>query len=110
MKSTSEKKYFTATKAPLYKNKRKSPPKIALSDVSPKNEVKEMFMQWFKKNKNVGSIMSKADVVQNILTKINAKQEDAMASAINDLKTEGLIEIQADEVTLVLTQKGFDSL
>ena len=109
MKSTSEKKHFTTTKAPLYKNKRKSPPKSTASDVSPKNEVKEMFMQWFEKNKNVGSIMSKADVVQNILTKINAKQEDAMASAINDLKTEGLIEIQEDGVTLVLTQKGFDS-
>ena len=109
MKSTPQKKYFDTTKSPSHSHKRKTHPKSTASDISPKNEVKEMFMQWFK-NKNVGTIMSKGDVVQNILIKINAKQEDALASAINELKMEGLIQIQEDGVTLVLTQKGLDSL
>jgi predicted transcriptional regulator len=105
MKQTPKKYYSNTAKTP-HNNRRKLPPKSSSTDISPKNEVKEMFMRWFKKNNIVGQIMSKQDVVQNILTKINAKQEDALGNAINELKHEGLIEVKEDGVTLVLTQKG----
>jgi len=87
-------------------NKRKSPPKKSNMDAVPKNEVKEMFMAWFKKRNHVGQIMTKQDVVQNILLKLNAKQNDALEEAMNELKKEQLIEVQEDGVTLVLTKKG----
>jgi len=103
------KKFSTdTTKKFPHTNRRKAPPKSSSTDTSPKNEVKEMFMKWFKKRAIVGQIMSKQDVVQNILTQINAKQEDALESALKELKHEGFIEIQADGVTLVLTQKGVE--
>jgi transcriptional regulator of NAD metabolism len=73
--------------------------------LSPKNEVKEMFRLWFKKNNTVGYVMSKQDIVKNILTKLNAKQESSLQEAINELKTEGLIEVKEDGVTLVLIKK-----
>ncbi|DAB27366.1 MAG: hypothetical protein A2513_11155 [Sulfurimonas sp. RIFOXYD12_FULL_33_39] len=73
-------------------------------DLTPKNEVKEMFINWFKKNNNIGQIMTKQDVVQNILTKLNAKQDDALEEAMNELKKDGLFEIKEDGVTLVLTK------
>ena len=113
MNTSTKKKYNTPK--PSFKNgssktphnaKRKSPPKTNKLDPAPKNEVKQMFMSWFKKNNHVGQIMTKQDVVRNILTKLDSKQNDALAEAMNDLKTEGLIEVQEDGVTLVLTQKG----
>ena len=97
------------SKKPLL-NKKRMAPKKALPDSAPKKEVIEMFMAWFRKNKSVGQIMTKQDVVKNILLKIDAKQEDALADAMNELKKEGFIEIQEDGVTLVLTQLGFEKL
>ncbi|WP_294962656.1 hypothetical protein [Sulfurimonas sp.] len=88
----------------------KSPPKNKKIDPAPKNEVKEMFMKWFKKNKKVGQIMTKQDVVTNILKRLDAKQDDVLEQAMNELKSSALVETQEDGVTLVLTQKGFDSL
>jgi transcriptional regulator of NAD metabolism len=64
-----------------------------------------MFRLWFKKNNTVGYVMSKQDIVKNILTKLNAKQESSLQEAINELKTEGLIEVKEDGVTLVLIKK-----
>ncbi|OIP56318.1 MAG: hypothetical protein AUK54_02390 [Helicobacteraceae bacterium CG2_30_36_10] len=87
-------------------NRRKSPPKKSSMDIAPKNEVKEMFMAWFKKHNHVGQVMTKQDVTQNILTKLNAKQNDALEEAMNELKSEQLIELKEDGVTIILTQKG----
>jgi predicted flavoprotein YhiN len=87
-----------------HNNKRKSPPKKTKVDVTPKNEVKELFKSWFKKNA-IGHIMTKQDVVKNILTKLNAKQNDALANAMDELKDECYIDIKEDGVTLVLTRK-----
>ncbi len=109
MKSTPKKNYNRTAKTTPHNNRRKMPPKSTMTDISPKNEVKDMFMKWFQKHNIVGQIMSKQDIVQNILTKINAKQEDALASAINELKQDGLIEVKEDGLTLSLTQKGVDS-
>ena len=88
--------------------RRKAPPKKTNNEMSPKDEVKEMFIKWFKKDNVVGKIMSKQDVVRNVLTKINAKQEDALADAMKELKNWGLVTVQEDGVTLVWTQKGVD--
>jgi predicted nucleic acid-binding protein len=91
-------------------SKRKSPPKSKKIDPAPKKEVKEMFMKWFKKHNSVGQIMTKQDVVTNILTRLDAKQNDALKEAMDELKSNGLIEVKEDGVTLVLTQKGSDSI
>lgn len=114
MKSSPEKssKKFKASdkysdKNSSQNNRRKSPPKNSI-DLDPKNEVKDMFIQWFKKNNTVGCVMGKQDVVRNILTKLNAKQEDSLEAAMKELKSEGIIDVQEDGVTLVLTQKGVD--
>lgn len=88
------------------KNRIKTAPKNKVLDTAPKNEVKEMFMKWFKKNNKVGQIMSKRDVVENIIAKLDAKQNDALEKAMNELRRECLIEVKEDGVTLVLTQKG----
>ncbi len=88
------------------KNKIKTAPKNKVLDTAPKNEVKEMFMKWFKKNNKVTQIMTKRDVVENIIAKLDAKQNDALEKAMNELRREGLIEVKEDGVTLVLTQKG----
>ncbi|QOY55933.1 hypothetical protein HUE87_11840 [Candidatus Sulfurimonas marisnigri] len=95
-------------KSTPHNNKRKSSPKNKTIDAAPKNEVKEMFINWFRKNNNVGQIMSKQDVVKDILTKLDSKQNDALEKAMNELKHDGLIEVKEDGVTLVLTQKGSD--
>jgi predicted transcriptional regulator len=88
------------------KNKIKTAPKNKVLDTAPKKEVKEMFMKWFKKNNSVGQIMTKRDVVENIIAKLDAKQNDALEKAMNELRKEGLVEVKEDGVTLVLTQKG----
>ncbi len=87
-------------------NKRKSSPKKNNMDTAPKNEVKEMFMTWFKKRNHVGQIMTKQDVVKDILTKLDSKQNDALEEAMNELKSDKLIELKEDGLTIVLTEKG----
>ena len=85
-------------------------PKEKKIDVTPKNEVKEMFIKYFKKNNSVGHIMGKQDVVRNILTKLDAKQNDALEDAMNELKSDGLIDVKEDGLTLVLTKKGSETI
>ncbi|MBC8238582.1 MAG: hypothetical protein H8E76_10185 [Helicobacteraceae bacterium] len=95
----------------MRKNKRKSViPKDKKIDFTPMNEVKKMFKDWFRRNKNVTQIMTKEDVVRNILTKLDAKQNDALEDAMNKLKKEGFMEVKEDGLTLVLTKLGADSL
>lgn len=77
-------------------------------EVAPKNEVKEMFFSWFKKHRNVGQIMTKTDVVTNVIKKLDSKQNSVLEEAMNELKNNGFIEVKEDGVTLVLTQRGYD--
>ena len=91
-----------------HNNRRKSPPKKNSINLNPKDQVKEMFIKWFKKNNSVGQIMTKRDVVKNILTKLDSKQNDALNEAMEELKRKGFIEVQKDGVTLVWTKKGVD--
>ena len=104
-----KKKEYDYKKALRDNEKKKSPAKHRKDDLTPKDEVKNMFMNWFRKNRNVGQIMSKQNVIKNVLTKLDIKQNKVLDVAMNDLKKSGLIETQEDGVTLVLTQKGFDS-
>jgi len=90
--------------------KRRKSKKSALETVY-KEEVKEMFILWFKKQKAVaGHVMTKTDVLKNIIKNIDKKQDDVLEAAMNDLKTGGFIETQEDGFSLKLTQKGADSL
>lgn len=89
-------------------SRRKSSPKEKKIDVAPKNEVKDMFMAWFKKNRSLGQIMTKSDVVTNVIKRLDAKQENSLEEAMKELKDYGFIEVQEDGVTLVLTKKGYD--
>lgn len=76
-----------------------------------KDEVKEMFMNWFKKNgAAAGHVMGKQDVITNVLKKLDKKQDAALEMAMEELKSSGLIETKEDGVTLVLTQKGAEQL
>ena len=97
-------------KATPHNEKRKSPPKKVEKDTTPKNEVKEMFMAWFRRHKQVGQIMNKLDVAREIIKKLDKPQNEALEEAMNELVREGLFEIQADGVTLVLTAEGAELL
>ncbi|MGB6020641.1 MAG: hypothetical protein WBF77_13695 [Sulfurimonadaceae bacterium] len=68
-------------------------------------------MTWFKKQKAAaGHVMSKTDVLKNIIKNLDAKQDDVLEVAMNELKSSGLIETEEDGFTLMLTQKGADSI
>jgi len=110
-KNYSNEKTFPKNNNNNYSNSRKkSFPKDKKIDIAPKNEVKEMFVSWFKRNRSLGKIMTKEDVVINIIKKLDAKQEKALEEAMNELKEEGFMEVQEDGVTLVLTKKGYDRI
>ena len=69
-----------------------------------------MFMNWFKKHNQIGQIMSKQEVVREIIKKLDAKQEKALEAAMRELVKSGIIEVQEDGVTLVLTAQGAELL
>ena len=79
-------------------------------DVAPKNEVKAMFVAWFKRNNEVGQVMTKLDVAREIIKKLDKPQNEVLEIAMKELVREGLFVIQEDGVTLVLTQQGAESL
>ncbi|MBU0633373.1 hypothetical protein KKA17_12125 [bacterium] len=117
MKATPKKNFNSTSKPPRNGAKpaprtaqRKAPPKKTEKEVAPKNEVKEMFIAWFKKNNSVGQIMTKQDVVREVIKKLDAKQNDALEDAMKELVRNGLFEVQSDGVTLVLTQQGAESV
>jgi len=113
MKSTPKKNYNNSKPAPknnikYNSGRKKVPSKDKKLDDAPKNEVKDMFMAWFKKNRSLGQIMTKEDVVKNVIKNLDAPQNDALEEAMRELKKYGFIEVQEDGVTLVLTKKGYD--
>lgn len=70
-----------------------------------------MFMLWFKRQKAVaGHVMTKTDVLKNIIKNLDKKQDDVLEVAMNDLKAGGFLETQDDGFSLVLTEKGAESL
>ncbi len=74
-------------------------------DITPKNEVKQMFRNWFKKRNEAGQIMTKQDVINNVLKNLTKEQDKFLAEAMDEMVFEGLIEVQEDGVTLVLKRK-----
>ncbi len=90
---------------------RKSPPKKENIETLQTNEIKAMFMTWFKSSRAVeGHVMTKADVIKSVLKKLDSKQDKFFTRAMDELTNEAIIEIQPDGVTLVLTKKGADLL
>lgn len=109
MKSSPKKNYSASDKSSEAKTphnkKRKAPPK-SNGEVNYKNQVKQMFSNWFKNHNRVGYVMSKQDIVKNIITKLNSKQENSLEIAISELNKDGYVEVQDDGLALALTQKG----
>lgn len=70
-----------------------------------------MFMNWFKSSHaEAGHIMTKQDVISAILKKLGPKEDRPFQIAMDELKNDGMITIQEDGVTVVLTQKGAEKL
>jgi len=70
-----------------------------------------MFINWFKASRALeGHIMTKQDVINAILKKLGPKQDRPFQIAMDELKNDGIIEIQEDGVTLILSAKGADLL
>jgi hypothetical protein len=68
-------------------------------------------MNWFISSRAVaGHIMTKQDVINAVLKKIDSKQDRPFTIAMEELKSDGIIEVKEDGVTLVLTQKGAEKL
>ena len=109
MKTSPKKNYKASDKSSEVKTphnkKRKAPPK-SNGEVNYKNQVKQMFSNWFKNHNRVGYVMSKQDIVKNIITQLNSKQENSLEIAISELNKDGYVEVQDDGLTLILTQKG----
>jgi hypothetical protein len=115
MKTTAKKTYSNGSKAPRngarpHYEKRKSAPKKVEKETAPKNEVKEMFMSWFRRHNQVGQIMTKQDVVREIIKNLDAKQNDALEEAMDELVKSGFMAVQEDGVTLMLTAEGVEIL
>ena len=90
--------------------KRRASKKKALETVY-KEEVKEMFVNWFKKQNAVaGDVMSKRDVLQNIIKNLDKKQDEVLEAAMNELSTSGFMTTLEDGFSLMLTEKGAESL
>lgn len=70
-----------------------------------------MFMNWFKSSRaEAGHIMSKQEVISAILKKLGPKEDRAFQIAMDELKNDGIITLQEDGVTVVLTPKGAQKL
>ena len=90
--------------------KRRASKKSALETVY-MDEVKEMFIKWFKKQGALaGLVMTKTDVLQGIIKQLDKKQDDVLEKAMNALVKSGFMEIGEDGFTLILTEKGAQSL
>ena len=88
---------------------RKAPPKKESLEATQKEEIKTLFINWFRGCRaREGHIMTKQDVINNVLRKLDSKQDKTFTKAMDELKNDGLIEVQDDGVTLVLTLKGAD--
>ena len=74
-------------------------------DITPKNEVKQMFRDWFKKRNVAGQVMTKQDVLNTVIKKLTKSQDKFLKDAMDEMVFEGLIEIQEDGVTVVLKRK-----
>jgi len=74
-------------------------------DITPKNEVKQMFRDWFKKRNIAGQIMTRQDVINTVIKKLTKSQDKFLKDAMDEMVFEGLIEIQEDGVTVVLKRK-----
>lgn len=70
-----------------------------------------MFVKWFKKQNAVaGHVMSKTDVLKNVIKNLDKKQDDVLEAAMNELISSGFMTTLEDGFSLMLTEKGTESL
>ena len=74
-------------------------------DITPKNQVKQMFRDWFKKRNEAGQVMTRQEVINSVIKKLTKEQDKFLKDAMDEMVFEGLIEIQEDGVTVVLKRK-----
>ncbi len=90
--------------------KRRASKKNALETLY-REEVKEMFVKWFaRQNAVAGHVMTKTDVLKNIIKNLDKKQDDVLESAMNELISSGFMTTLEDGFSLMLTEKGAESL
>jgi hypothetical protein len=91
--------------------RQKAPMQKESLETTQKNEIKALFMNWFKASgAKEGHVMTKQDVINGVLRKMGPKQDHPFALAMEELCSNTLVTLQADGVTVVLTQKGSESL
>jgi len=90
--------------------KRRASKKSALASIYTE-EVVEMFSKWFKSQKAKEShVMTKHDVLKNIIKHLDKKQDDVLEKAMNQLESKGLLKKGEDGFSLILTAKGAKEL
>ncbi len=90
--------------------KRRKSKKSALETVY-KEEVIEMFTTWFKKKGGTeGTVMTKTDVLKEIIKNLDKKQDDVLEKAMRELEQKGFMRRLEDGFSLELTAKGAENL
>jgi len=88
-------------------NNRQTIGRKSIVEITAKQEVKNLFINWFKSVKaESGHIMTKQDVIKNVIKKLDKKLEKSLEEGMKDLVDNHWIEVQEDGVTLVLTEQG----
>jgi len=74
-------------------------------------EVVEMFINWFKRQgAAAGHVMHKQEVLQEIIKKLDKKQDDVLEEAMNTLEKSGFMRRGDDGFSLILSEAGAASL
>ncbi len=110
MKKAPKKSYEKSKGVSTQERKRRASKKSALETLYTE-EVIEMFVRWFKKqDAGVGHVMSKEDVLKNIIKNLDTKQDDVLEKAMTRLEKSGFMSRGEDGFSLILTEKGAKSL
>lgn len=110
MKKAPKKSYEKSKGVSTQERKRRASKKSALETLYIE-EVIEMFVRWFKKqDAGVGRVMSKEDVLKNIIKNLDTKQDDVLEKAMTRLEKSGFMSRGEDGFSLILTEKGAKSL
>ena len=110
MKKAPKKSYEKKTGLSTQERKRRASKKSALETLYTE-EVIEMFVKWFKKqNALAGHVMSKEDVLKNIIKNLDKKQDDVLEKAMRRLEKSGFMRRGEDGFSLILTEKGAERL
>jgi len=74
-----------------------------------KEKVKSDILSWFRENKaDVGHALNERSFLSRYVMNYNPKEKGVVQEALNDLETEGLLEIR--DGIFVLTKRGVDTI